>query len=96
LADQLAGRINHEIRVTVLGHLQRGGSPSAFDRVLGTRFGVAAALCCTAGTGGVMVALRGEQIVTVPIDEALRVPKLVAPHGELANVARQVGIELGA
>ncbi|MFI5305982.1 MAG: 6-phosphofructokinase [Polyangiales bacterium] len=96
LADQLAGRIGHEIRVTVLGHLQRGGSPSAFDRVLGTRFGVAAALCCTSGKAGVMVALRGEHILTVPIGEALRVPKLVPPRGELAEVARQIGIELGA
>ncbi len=96
LADQLAGRIDHEIRVTVLGHLQRGGSPSAFDRLLGSRFGVAAALCCARGQGGVMVALRGQEIVTVPIEKALRAPKLVPPAGELVTVARHLGIELGA
>jgi 6-phosphofructokinase 1 len=96
LADQLTGRIPHEIRVTVLGHLQRGGSPSPFDRLLGTRFGVRAALCCEHGELGVMVALRGEEIVTVPIAEALRKPKLVPAHGELVQVARRVGIELGA
>jgi 6-phosphofructokinase 1 len=96
LAEQLKGRIPHEIRVTVLGHLQRGGSPSPFDRLLGTRFGVRAALCCARGELGVMVALRGEEIVTVPIAQALRKPKLVPPHGELVQVARRVGIELGA
>jgi len=96
LADQLKGRIPHEIRVSVLGHIQRGGSPSAFDRMLGTRFGVRAARCCEHGQTGVMVALHGEEIVTLPIDSALREPKLVPPHGELAEVARSIGIELGA
>ena len=96
MADHLRGRIAHEIRVTVLGHLQRGGSPSAFDRVLGTRFGVRAALCCANGEAGSMVALRGPDIITVPIDEALREPKLVPPHGELCETARHIGIELGA
>jgi 6-phosphofructokinase 1 len=95
LADKLHGRIAHEIRVTVLGHLQRGGSPSAFDRLLGTRFGVRAALCCARGDAGVMVALHGQEIVTVPIEDALREPKLVPPHGELVEVAGRVGIELG-
>jgi phosphofructokinase-like protein len=96
MADQLAGRIDHEIRVTVLGHLQRGGSPSAFDRVLGSRFGVRAALCCERAEAGVMVALRGEQIITVPIEAALAEPKLVSSQGELVAVARHLGIELGA
>ena len=80
----------------MLGHLQRGGSPSAFDRVLGTRFGVRAALCCVRGEAGSMVALRGLDIVTVPIAEALREPKLVPAHGELCATARHIGIELGA
>jgi 6-phosphofructokinase 1 len=96
LADALKHRVQHEIRVTVLGHLQRGGSPSAFDRVLGSRFGVRAALCCAQREVGVMVALRGQEIVTVPIEQALREPKLVPTHGELVEVARRVGIELGA
>jgi 6-phosphofructokinase 1 len=96
LADQLKGKIPHEVRVTVLGHLQRGGTPSAFDRVLGTRLGVQAALCCAAGESGKMVALRGTEIVTVTIEEALQAPKLVPTTGELVDAARRVGIELGA
>jgi 6-phosphofructokinase 1 len=96
IADQLKGTIPHEVRVTVLGHLQRGGTPSAFDRVLGTRLGVQAALCCAAGRSGVMVALRGTEIVLVSIDEALKHPKLVVPTGELVETAQRVGIELGA
>jgi 6-phosphofructokinase 1 len=95
LADKLAGKIPHEMRVTVLGHLQRGGSPTAFDRVLGTRLGVRAALCCGNGESGKMVALRGTEIVTVTLAEALQAPKLIPPQGELVDAARRVGIELG-
>lgn len=95
LADKLNGKIPHEIRVTVLGHLQRGGSPSAFDRVLGTRLGVRAALCCASSDFGKMVALRGTEIVTVSLEEALQEPKLVPPQGELIDAARRIGIELG-
>ncbi len=96
LADQLKHRIPHEVRVTVLGHLQRGGSPSSFDRLLGTRFGVEAAWLCQRGDTGRMVALRGQDIVTVPIEEAVGHPKLVPVDGELVRAARAVGIELGA
>jgi 6-phosphofructokinase 1 len=59
-----------ETRVSVLGHIQRGGKPSAFDRVLATRFGVAAADLAAAGETGVMVAVRGVDIVPVPMEEA--------------------------
>ncbi len=59
-----------ETRVTVLGHLQRGGTPTAFDRVLGTRLGVAAADLAVAGTHGVMVAVRGPTSNPFPLDEA--------------------------
>ncbi len=58
--------------MTVLGHLQRGGSPSSYDRILATRFGLAAAECVKAGRFGVMVALKGESIVHVPLEEGLR------------------------
>ena len=58
-----------ETRVTVLGHLQRGGSPSLFDRVLATRYGAAAVEALLAGRTGVMVALRGDKIVEVPLVE---------------------------
>jgi len=95
LAQLLEGRLSHEVRVTVLGHLQRGGSPSAFDRLLGTRFGVHAAYLCARGETGRMVALRGHDIVTVPLEDALQRPKLVPSDGDLVNTARAIGIEFG-
>jgi 6-phosphofructokinase 1 len=70
LAPALEQLTGFETRVTVLGHLQRGGTPTAFDRVLGTRLGVAAADLAVGGTHGVMVAIRGADIVPVALDEA--------------------------
>ena len=96
LEQLLHGRLSHEIRVTVLGHLQRGGSPSPFDRLLGTRFGVAAANLCAKGQWGQMVALRGQSVTQVPISDAVDHPKLVPIDGELVQTARAIGIELGA
>ena len=96
LQQLLHGRLAHEIRVTVLGHLQRGGSPSPFDRLLGTRFGVAAANLCAKGQWGQMVALRGQSVTNVPIADAVDHPKLVPIDGELVQTARAIGIELGA
>jgi phosphofructokinase-like protein len=95
LRELLEGRIDHDIRVTVLGHLQRGGSPSAFDRLLGTRFGVHAAQLCDRGTTGVLVALKGQDIVAVPLETAVANSKRVPPDGELVMVARALGIETG-
>lgn len=95
LAERLRSHIDHEIRVTVLGHLQRGGSPSSFDRLLGSRFGVHAAQLCAEGKVGHMVALRGQSVVAVPIEEALAEPKRVDPQGDLCRMARALGIELG-
>lgn len=71
LAREVEARTGHETRVTVLGHLQRGGSPTVFDRVLATRLGVAAVEALEAGKDDVMVALRGTKIVTVSLEEAL-------------------------
>jgi ATP-dependent phosphofructokinase / diphosphate-dependent phosphofructokinase len=79
----------------VLGHLQRGGSPSPFDRVLGTRFGAAAVHLIARGGMGRMVALRGTSIVDVPIADAIARPKLVDPEGELVETARSVGVSFG-
>jgi 6-phosphofructokinase 1 len=75
LEREIEERTGYETRMTILGHVQRGGTPTAFDRVLATRFGVAAAEAVTAGHSGVMVALRGTDIVEVPIAEALGDPK---------------------
>ncbi len=95
LARLLEGRIDHEIRVTVLGHLQRGGSPSSSDRLLGTRFGVRAAELCFHQNAGQVVALRGQDVVSVPLEAAVANLKRVPPDGELVGVARAIGIELG-
>jgi phosphofructokinase-like protein len=75
LEREIEERTGYETRMTILGHVQRGGTPTAFDRVLATRFGVAAAEAVHAGHSGVMVALRGADIVEVPISEALGDPK---------------------
>jgi 6-phosphofructokinase 1 len=70
IAPMLERLTGFETRVTVLGHLQRGGTPTAFDRVLATRFGVAAADLVGEGRFGLMTALRGTEIVGVPLAEA--------------------------
>jgi len=84
-----------EVRVSVLGHIQRGGSPSPYDRVLATRFGVAAADLVAAGAFGKMVALRAGAIV--PVDVATAIGKLnsVDPNGELVRAAKAIGIGFG-
>ncbi len=79
LEGEIEARTGFETRVTILGHVQRGGTPVAFDRVLATRFGVAAVAAVAAGRFGAMVALRGTQIVEVPLVEALALPKLLDP-----------------
>jgi 6-phosphofructokinase 1 len=66
--------------MTILGHVQRGGTPVAYDRVLGTRFGVAAIDAASDRDFGTMVALRGTAIVRVALDEALAAPKLLDPE----------------
>ncbi len=95
LAELLEGQIEHEIRVTVLGHLQRGGSPSSLDRILGTRFGVHAAQLCYRENTGNLVALKGQDVVPIPLEAAVANIKRVPPDGELVMVARALGIELG-
>jgi 6-phosphofructokinase 1 len=77
LEKEIEERTGFETRVTILGHVQRGGTPVAFDRVLATRFGVAAMDAATAGRFGAMVGLRGTEIIEVPLEEALREPKLL-------------------
>ncbi len=80
LEREIESRTGYETRVTILGHVQRGGTPIAFDRVLATRFGVAAMDAVAAGRFGTMVALRGTEIVEVPLQTALREPKLLDPE----------------
>jgi 6-phosphofructokinase 1 len=77
LASLIEERTGRESRAVVLGHIQRGGTPSPFDRVLATRFGLAALDAVHEGESGVMVALRGTDIVRVPLAEATAQLKLV-------------------
>ncbi len=80
LADEIEQRTGKEARVAVLGHLQRGGTPTAFDRVLATRFGVHAVRAVADGAFGTMVALRGTDIVRVPLADATSELKVVPPE----------------
>ncbi|MFK7989036.1 MAG: 6-phosphofructokinase [Sandaracinaceae bacterium] len=95
LATALDGKVDAEMRVTVLGHIQRGGSPSAYDRVLATRYGVEAAELIARGEFGRMVALREGRITNVPIEDAIAEPKRVSPDGELVRQASEAGVHFG-
>jgi len=77
LAKAIEKRTGYETRVVILGHVQRGGSPTAFDRVLGTRFGIKAADLVNQGDFGKMVSLQGNKIVAVPLKEATARIKVV-------------------
>ncbi|MDQ3265979.1 MAG: 6-phosphofructokinase [Myxococcota bacterium] len=94
LADLLAKQVEAEIRVTVLGHLQRGGSPTAYDRLLATRYGCAVLDLIAQGKWGHMVALRGTEIVEVPLAES-RKERVVDPHGATVRYAKGMGICFG-
>jgi 6-phosphofructokinase len=90
----LEGRVESEMRATVLGHIQRGGSPVPIDRILATRFGVAAAELVAAGRWGEMVCLKNGVVDGVSLREAA-VTREVAPDDELVRTARAVGVEFG-
>lgn len=95
LAGEIKQHCDYDVRVTVLGHVQRGGTPCAFDRVLGSRYGVAAVDLVHAGDFGKVVALRGNEIVAVPMEQAVAKQKHIDPGGELVRTARSLGVELG-
>lgn len=84
-----------ETRVTVLGHLQRGGTPTSFDRWLATRYGAAAVRLAAEGKFDRMVALRSEKIVDVSLEEAIALPKRVDVNGDAILTARGMGISFG-
>jgi 6-phosphofructokinase 1 len=95
LGEAIARCTRRETRVTVLGHIQRGGSPSPFDRILSTRFGAAAVDLIARGEFGKMVCLRGSRIESVPIAEAIGAMKAVDPNSEIVAAARAIGISFG-
>lgn len=95
IADDIEKRLGTESRVTVLGHLQRGGCPTAFDRWLATRFGARALEALVDGKYGEMVALHGQDIISVPIVDAVKQLRRVTPDSHEVKSAIAVGTCLG-
>jgi 6-phosphofructokinase 1 len=96
VSREIEERTGISVRATVLGHVQRGGSPSPADRVLATRLGVGAVHAVAEGRFGRMVALRGGEITTVPIASAVATLKTVDPTGSVVGAARSLGISFAA
>jgi phosphofructokinase-like protein len=95
IGDAVSRAAKKDVRVSVLGHIQRGGSPTPFDRILATRFGVAAVDLIAGGGFGKMVCLQKTQIEAVSIADAIGQLKTVDPHGQIVNTARAIGISFG-
>ncbi len=95
VAGEIEARSGKESRVCVLGHLQRGGGPTAFDRQLCTRFGVHAVELIADEMFGHMVALQGGSILPVPLTSAIGRIRTVPPHGDLVRTGRALGISFG-
>jgi len=95
VGDAIAWLTGRETRVAVLGHIQRGGSPSPFDRILSTRFGVAAVDLIAEGRFGRMVCLHGNSVGSATLEEAVGKMKMVDPNGELVRTAKAIGIGFG-
>jgi ATP-dependent phosphofructokinase / diphosphate-dependent phosphofructokinase len=93
--ELVSSGVEHDIRVSVLGHLQRGGTPIAFDRILASEFGVKAFELAKAGDFGKMVAYRQPNIIAVTLEEALKEPHLVTEDSDLVKTAKGLGIEFG-
>jgi 6-phosphofructokinase 1 len=95
VGNRVEDMIGIECRCTVLGHVQRGGSPTPYDRILATRFGYHAVEAAMNRKFGSMVGLRGNEIKTTPIKEAVAVPRRVKPDDDLVKTARAVGTCFG-
>ena len=95
VAEDIQAEIDFEVRVTILGHVQRGGSPIPIDRVWSTMYGKRAADFVAEGQFGMMAALKEGEIVPVPIKQAIGQLNTVSPDGELVNTARALGVSFG-
>ncbi len=95
IAEEIQQKAGFETRAVVPGHIQRGGSPSSYDRVLSTRFGVYAAQLIRDGQFGVSVALKGDTVCANPLDEVAGKTKSVPPDHQLVQTARNIGITFG-
>jgi 6-phosphofructokinase 1 len=96
LATELRAQCDYQVRVTVLGHIQRGGTPCAYDRELATRFGAKAVDLIAEGKFGQVTAIRGNEIIAQPIERAVKKIKLVSPDGDMVRSAKALGVEFGA
>lgn len=95
LAEQIKKQIDLEVRTTVLGHIQRGGSPTAFDRVLGTRLGSYAVEAASEGKFGNMVALKTPDVVLVPLKDLAGKVRKIPEISQLIRTAESIGINMG-
>jgi 6-phosphofructokinase 1 len=95
LRDQLQSQLQSEVRATVLGHLQRGGSPTPFDRILATQYGIRAAELVLAGEFNRMVTMQSGQFVSIPLADVAHQNRLVTEDAPLMHAARQLGLCLG-
>jgi len=95
VGDQIEEATGIETRFTILGHVQRGGSPTPFDRILATRFGYHAVEAALNGEFGYLVGLRGQDIKTTLIKDAIALPRRVKPDSDLVMTARALGTCLG-
>ena len=95
LAEELQTALGQEVRVTVPGHFQRGGSPCPFDRTLATRLGAAAAQLIIHKSYGNMVALKGTEIVPVPLEDVAGKLKAVPKDSDIVRAAREIGVSFG-
>jgi 6-phosphofructokinase 1 len=95
LVEEIHDRTGKECRLLVLGHLQRGGMPTGYDRLLASRFGAAAITAVQNEKWGEMVALQSPHLVTVPIEDVIREEKRVDPSHDVVQAARSTGISLG-
>ena len=95
LSDELERLTNLESRVTILGHLQRGGTPSAADRLLATRLGASCAGAIDDGLFGVMIAAKGEEARAVPLEQVVGKRKTVPLDHDWISTARKIGVSLG-
>jgi 6-phosphofructokinase 1 len=95
VANEVAGRLKREVRALVLGHLQRGGTPTAFDRVLATQFGAHAVRLVHEGRFGQMVCYRPPDIASVAISQAISTPATIDPRHSAVQAARALGIGFG-
>ena len=95
LAQQIEEKTGHEVRVTVPGHTQRGGSPCAYDRVFASRLGAEAGTLILKGEYGFMVGYKNREIVKVPLEEVAGKLKMIAPDASIVQEAKLMGICFG-